>query len=62
MKWEKQDKIQVAQGKFGKFVIQKSGVYYVAKYYSRERTFTFPYRRSIKRLKELCKDNWYWED
>lgn len=61
MKWVKNGKMQVAQGKHGKFIISKSGCLYVAKYYG-EKEFTLPLNRSIKKLKETCQENYYWED
>lgn len=61
MKWVKNGKTQVAQGEFGKFVISKSGGLYVAKYYG-DKYFTLPLNRSIKKLKEICQENYYWED
>ena len=61
MKWEKQGQIQIAQGKYGNFTIQKSGAFYIAKYYG-DINFTLPYKRSIKVLKKMCKENWYWEE
>lgn len=53
--------MQVAQGKHGKFVISKSGCLYIAKYYG-EKEFTLPLNRSIKKLKETCQENYYWEE
>ncbi len=62
MKWEKVNNKQVAQGKFGKFVIERGSGFYWAKYYSPGKNFTLPQHRSIKELKEKCQSNHYWED
>ena len=62
MKWVKLNyKKWVAQGKDGKFVIHKSGIFYIAKYFSDEIEFTLPWNRSIKELKKMCEENYYWE-
>lgn len=61
MKWEKSGKKQVAQGKNGKFVIESSRGQYVATYIGATR-FTMPRKRSIRELKEMCEENFYWEE
>lgn len=63
MKWEKIGKIQVAKGKIGRFIIEKSwGGMYRAYYVSDYHTFTLPPKKSIKDLKAMCEKNHYWED
>ena len=61
MQWTKQGKYQVAQGKLGRFVIRKAGLYCYAYYYG-EKNFTLPRKRYIKDLKEMCQNNFYWEN
>lgn len=60
MKWTKDGNKQVAKGEYGTFVISKSRGFYIAKYFG-EKNFTFPLNRSIKDLKEICQENYYWE-
>lgn len=62
MKWIKQGNKQVAQGSEGKFVIEYKRGTYRATYYGNDITFNFPWQHSIKKLKEMCQDNFYWEE
>lgn len=64
MKWEKVNNKQVAQGKYGAFIITKYASFYYATYQGKtnSKVFNFPKSKSIKILKEKCQDNWYWED
>ncbi len=61
MKWQKQGKMQVAQGEEGKFIIEKVKGYYKAKYIGNI-TFVLPRKRFIKEVKEMCENNFYWEE
>ena len=61
MVWQKQGNTQVAQGVEGKFTIERIRGYYRAKYEGVEKTFNFPKQKSIKDMKKLCEDNFYWE-
>lgn len=61
MKWEQVDNKIVAQGKLGKFVITKSNNFYKAEYFGVKKYFVFPLKRSIKKIKEICEINLYWE-
>lgn len=63
MRWVKKGSCQVAQGKIGRFVIEKSwGGMYRAYYFSDYQTFTLPPKKSIKDLKAMCEKNHHWED
>lgn len=61
MTWVKLGKEWVAQGEYGKFIINKSRGLYYAKYESDVINFNFPPSKFIKKLKEMCQDNFYWE-
>ena len=61
MEWVKEKSLWVAKGKEGTFTIKKQrGVYY-GKYVGKEKTFNFPPKKSIKELKEIIQENFYWE-
>lgn len=64
MKFEKQsNKLWIAKGCYGKFIIKKmSGLYY-GQYLSSDglTTFNFPRKRTLTQMKELMKENFYWE-
>lgn len=62
MKWEKKDNYWVAQGNEGKFIIRKKSIFYYASYTSKTITFNLPRNTSIKALKQMCQDNFYWEE
>jgi len=63
MKWEKVNKKQIAQGKNGKFIIEQNRGLYYAEYWGNSGAgFKLPRNKSIKKLKQMCQDNWYWED
>lgn len=62
MKWEKKNNYWVAQGVDGKFIIKKRSIYYYASYISKDYTFNLPRNTSIKKVKEMCQDNFYWEE
>ncbi|MBQ7977384.1 MAG: hypothetical protein IJ301_02140 [Clostridia bacterium] len=61
MKWIKEGKKQIAQGEDGKFVIEKVRGLYKATYIGNI-TFVLPRHKSIKVVKEMCENNYYWEE
>lgn len=60
MKWVKEKKQWVAVGKFGKFIITQYSKMYYAKY-DGCMAFNLPPNKSIKKVKEMCENNYYWE-
>ena len=62
MKWKKEGKKQIAEGKYGKFVIEQIKGVYRATYIGTMANFIFPRTLRIKKLKEMCENNYYWED
>lgn len=62
MKWEKKDNYWVAKGNDGKFIIRKKSIFYYASYTSQTTTFNLPRNTSIKAVKQMCQDNFYWEE
>jgi len=62
MKWEKKDNYWLAQGENGKFIIRKQSIFYYAKYVSKTTSFNLPRNTSIKAVKQMCQDNFYWEE
>lgn len=62
MKWEKEKSTQVARGNNGTFYITKRRGIYWGEYVSKTINFKFPPKRSIKDLKTLIQNNYYWED
>lgn len=65
MKWE-----QVAfcdweaKGKNGDFRVWKDGRVWKGRYRSESKQYTFflPPQKSVRAMKALCEDNFYWED
>ena len=62
MKWEKKDNYWIVKGDNGKFIIRKKSIFYYASYTSQTTTFNLPRNTSIKAVKQMCQDNFYWED
>lgn len=64
MKWEtaiNNKNTWIAHGDLGDFIIKKVGRTYYPKFVG-EKTFNLPPQRTIKLAKEICQNNWYWED
>ena len=61
MKWTQDKSIQVAKGKDGTFTIKKQRGFYYGKYVGKQKSFNFPPKKSLRELKELIKENYYWE-
>lgn len=56
------DKSQwVAKGVEGTFTIKKFRNQYYGKYVGKEKSFSFPPKKSVKELKNLIQENYYWE-
>lgn len=62
MKFEKENNSWVAVGKLGRFVITQKYRMWFAKYESEEKNFNLPRTRLLRQAKEMCKNNFYWED
>lgn len=65
MKWIKKDSgAYEAVGKLGKFEIWKNGSKWIGDYegFLNKKYFQLPAKKSVKILKELCEDNFYWEE
>lgn len=62
MKWVKQGTKWVAKGENGRFIITYSCGKYFARYTSNSKVFNLPPCKSIKMAKEICQDNFYWEE
>lgn len=51
-----------AEGEIGKFLLWKSGRSWTGRYYGNNgKTFPLPYG-SLKKIKGLCEDNFFWEE
>lgn len=62
MKWEQKGTQWVAEGEDGRFIISRSKGFYWAKYESSYIVFKLPPNKSIKQLKKMCQENFYWEE
>lgn len=53
-----------AKGANGDFRVWKDGRVWKGRYRSENKQYTFflPVRKSVKEMKALCEDNYYWED
>ncbi len=53
-----------AKGNEGDFLVWKDGRVWKARYRSEDKQYTFflPIKRSLREIKNLCEDNYYWED
>lgn len=62
MEWKQIGNDFIAKGKEGKFFIQKKGKYYYASYLSVDNYFQFPRNSNLNLIKQMCEDNYYWEE
>lgn len=62
MKFERNKNIWVAEGILGRFIIKKQYRMYYPKYESEDKNFNLPRCRLFSEAKEICKNNFYWED
>ena len=60
MSWTKEKQLLVAKGRDGTFTIKKNRGMYYGKYVGKT-NFNLPPKKSIKELKELIRENHYWE-
>ena len=60
MSWVKDQHLFVAKGKDGIFTIKKYRGMYYGKYVGKI-SFNLPPKKSIRELKELIRENHYWE-
>lgn len=64
MKWECVANLRwQAKGKHGDFLIWKEGKRWKGRYLSADKTnnFFLPWKKSLKEMKTICEDNYYWE-
>ena len=62
MEWEQKGTQWVAAGEDGTFIISRSKGLYWARYESSYTVFRLPPNKSIKQVKKICQDNFYWEE
>lgn len=64
MKWERESSTTaMAVGEFGTFRITRQGGMYWGRYHGKDnRHFKLPPRRLISQAKELCRENYFWEE
>lgn len=62
MQWKQPKSSEwVAEGKDGKFVIERSRGKFWARYCSEDCTFKMPPKSKLSEAKEMCENNVYWE-
>lgn len=62
MKWIKDGSFWIAKGNDGTFKIKKQHGLFYGKYIGKDKSFNFPPKKSIKELKQIIQENYYWED
>lgn len=62
MQWKQlSSTVWEAEGKFGKFRIERSGGRFWARYSSNDTAFKMPPRAKLSEVKDFCERNEYWE-
>ena len=62
MKWKQvSSTLWIAEGRRGKFRIERNKGKFWARYESADKNFSMPPQSKLSEAKEICSDNLYWE-